>query len=232
MITIRDIILDALRLLQVITYDEELIETSMEKQAIRALQMISDNWSAQALLQYKSIEDTFDLIDGKYEYTIGNGADFNTNLPYKISYAYLKNSNTDYNLTPYSEGDYLAISDKTLTGMPTVFYYKFNYPIATLYLWCAPDRSNYQIVLLSYKALLPAPITNIDVTLNLDPIFNAAFIYNLATYLAPHYGITPDPAIIAVGNSSLEAIAKRSDINKVPYAKYDGMLLNNRGIYE
>lgn len=228
MSTIKDIIFRSLRILQVIDYDESSIETSMEQSAVSALENIISSVSADPLLQYDTIINEFNLISGKYEYTIGYGEDFDTKIPLRLIYSLIrKETNYDNLLEKIAEKTYFSISEKQKLGLPGYIFFKKYNDIGKIYLWPTPKFSTYKLIISSYKNLIDIPITSVDEIIDLPSPYIEYFTYSLVLSLAPEYAVMPTDMIIANATNAKNNIKTLSPENETPIATFTPDLYYN-----
>lgn len=176
--------------------------------ALDALNMLVSAWANDSMMIIARTQESFNLTANDEVYTIGSGADFNTERPLFIVEAHVRNSNIDYPLEIITDEDYNLIPDKQTSSIPRFLNYSNAYPTATIKLWPKPDIA-YTLFLTSEKTITSFTLTG-DVSL--PPGWERALIFNLAVDLAPDYGE-------AVSSDALARCIKladesRSDIRK------------------
>jgi hypothetical protein len=78
----------------------------------------------------------------------------------------------------------------------------------------------------SFKPLIPYPITDIDIDLDLLPVYITALTYNLAVYLAPVFATEVPVAVAAVATSSIQTLSSLSPTRTISAGKIDKALLD------
>ena len=163
------------------------ISTEDSTSALRTLNNLIKMWSADTAI-YAQGEYTLNLTTTG-TYTLGTG---NVGyIPEKILNATLINStdSSEIPLSPLTQEEWYALTDKTTTGTVTQYYQKRN-PSGVdmdLYVWPVPADTTYDMKLwLQYK------IRDIDAVANdiwIGQEWYMALSYGLAAYLAPKWGI-------------------------------------------
>ena len=191
--TAADIIRAAMRLIQVSSSDTDLTAAELDD-GIESLNRMLDSWSADELMLYHVVRESFWLESGKNPYTIGIDGDFDTTRPIKVVGASLVLYNAGipvtYPMQVINWDAYQSIRLKTLaTNVPGSVYYDAEFPLASLYIYplFAPSGTNTsaQITLASWKPL--AVIESATDTMEFPPGYWEALVYNLAIRLAEEY---------------------------------------------
>jgi len=182
-ITARKIIESALKKANILGVGENL-SAEDASDALFELNAMIDSWSVEGGLIYNETIETFPL-DGSVSYTIGNGADFDTDKPYEISAVTVTNGTTDYNLEDYDQEQYANISNKDSSGTPTNYYYNNNFPLATIFMYPRPSNVS-TITIYSFKPL--TTFADLSTSVSIPKGYEGAIVYNLAVRLAPNYG--------------------------------------------
>jgi hypothetical protein len=227
MTTARDIIEAALRKIHVVGVGQSL-SGSEAVDALQTLNAMLDSWSVQGNLVFAETIETFNLT-GAASYTIGSGATFNTSRPVDIASAYVSSGDTDYPLDNYDWSQYSNITDKSASGIPSIFYYNAGFPTATIYLYPVPSGVS-TITLHSFKPL--SSIANLNAEVVLPPSYERAMVYNLAVEIAPEYEKEASPSVKAIANESKKAVmtANIRNANNISYV--DAGLLSNKGKFD
>lgn len=142
------------------------------------------SWSVEGGMVFTESRETFNLTNLKGEYTIGAGGDFDTVKPYSIQAAFVTQSTTDYSLQNYDQKQYAQIPSKDTSGIPTIFYFDNNYPLATVFLYPLPTDTA-SVTFYSTKVL--ESFTNLTTDVSLPAGYDKAIIDNLSVELAPYY---------------------------------------------
>lgn len=183
MTTARDIIKSMLRKIHVLGTGSSLDPTEAE-QALSILNDLLSTSSIQSPMVYTETIETFSLTEGDNEYTIGSGGDFDTTRPLKINAAYVTQEDNDYTLTPIDKVEYSEIWNKSISTIPSKFYYNENYPLGTIWLNYLPI-SVTTITLTSEKPL--TQFTDLDTAFSMPPEYKMFLEFNGAVLVAPEY---------------------------------------------
>lgn len=208
MATVRDVCTGALRLLGVTQPGRAPSAPDMDT-ATYALRSMLDSWSTEDLNVYQTTTLEFDFIPGKSEYTLGPTGDWIAERPMHMAYCYLRyaqNSGTpiDQPITILNDAQRAAITAKAIQSpIPTTVYYNAEFPNAKLTFWPVPSAT--------YKAILwlDMPLhsfTDLSEELQFPRGYEQALRYNLAVNLAPEFGRSPDPAVVATADRSKASI--------------------------
>ncbi|KKL78566.1 hypothetical protein LCGC14_2023580, partial [marine sediment metagenome] len=174
-----------------------LLPTSTERtSALTTLNDLLALWSAERLLVYFVVEESFTLVVGTNVYTIGSAGTFNTVRPQKITAAYLRDSdNIDYPLdVTMALTEYNRISDKGTNARPERLYYAPEFPLGKIHFDSPPDAT-YTFNVFSWKPL--TSFADLDSTTIVIPAeYVKALRYHLAVDLAPELTVALDPLVI------------------------------------
>jgi hypothetical protein len=178
-----------------------------------------ESWFNESLLVYTQAKETFPLVGGVNEYTIGVGADFDTARPTNITYAETRLSGQTFDtpLSILSDTNYQTFSQDLLSqGLPEYLNYDGGNPIGKISIWPTPSTS-YSLTIISEKPLLNL---DLDTTYTLPPGWKRAIVYNGAIEVAPEYGQEPPAATVRIAAQSLGSIklvnAKRQNMDSAP----------------
>lgn len=155
-----------------------------------ALNMMLSNWLLDDLIVWAYTKDTHTLAAGTESYTIGTGLTINTEAPYDIFDAFIRQSGKDYPIEIIGEERYNAIPNKSATGRPYLLWYEkasSGVPSAaggTIYLYFSPNAAD-TLYLYSKKKL--ADITSLTADLTFPAGYEAAVKWNLALDLVPEF---------------------------------------------
>ncbi len=228
MTTARDIIRDAFYKITVLGTGQSLSNEDAVR-GFNVLNQMLSMWSVDGNMIFHDTRETFTLT-GAISYTIGPGATFDTVRPDDIVAAYTTDGNTDYHLTKYGVEQYARLDQKDTGGVPEIYYYDANFPIATLYLYPAPT-SQTSITLFSRKPL--TQFASLDADLIFPPEYETAMIYNLAVMISPEYEREPSRSVVKTARSAYRAVEKqnlRKDQNvsriDVPKTEHQANLYN------
>lgn len=212
MTTALDLIKSAMKKAGILTKTEP-PSADEAKDGLSSLNAMLDSWANESLnVPYRTLE-SFTLLSGAANYTIGTGGDFNTSRPVSIVSAYIRDGDTDYPLTIISDEAYMSFSDKSTEGIPECINFNNAFPLATIRLYPVPQAS-YQIHLLTEKTIGNYSLSS---TVSLPPGWERAIVHQLAVEIAPEYGvqIPEEVAVIAVQSMSniRRAVAKNRPID-------------------
>ena len=207
--TARDICKAIMRKLHVLGQGQSVTDGELNDVLENVNDMLA-SWSVEGSLVYTESSDTFNLVSGQASYTVGTSQDFNTDRILNITSAYVTQGNTDYSLTDYDQAQYARISVKTTQGIPEVYYYNADYPIADLTLYPIPTGAT-TITLNSEKEL--TGFSDLDTVYALPPEYKAAIIYNGAVHVSSEYEKEPTPSVYRLASRSKKAIETQNQKN-------------------
>ena len=208
MTTARDIVKGALRKISAIGTGASLSDEEAQD-ALTLLNGMMASWGAEGSLIFTETKETFTLTSAG-AYTIGTGADFNTERPVYISSAYVTYGVTDQMLHEYDNNEYSAIPQKDISGIPEVYYYDANFPTATMYLYPTPSGAD-TITINSYKPL--TSFSDLDTSFNMPAEYEVALVYNLAVLIAPEYEMEALPTVQKSATRFKKTIKAQNDRN-------------------
>jgi hypothetical protein len=167
-----------------------------------ALNSLISEWSTHRWGTFKVTEEALTLTASDGDYSIGSGADLDTERPIRaLAGTFVRISETDYPVKIISRFEYNDLAFKTLTGIPRYLYYEQTYPNGTLKVYPEPD-SAYVLYLNSQKAL--STYAAFTTSLNLPPEYQTALKFNLAVDWAPELSVQPAPSVVARARSSMK----------------------------
>lgn len=209
--TLSDLIRSSLRALGVIATSET-PSADMMSDAIMALNVMTESWSAMGLMQVSPTEENFTLIPAQSDYTIGTGGNFNTSRPLLITgEPYIRDAQgLDYELVIVGEDFYMDVGLKTTPGRPEFITYRPDYPLGLLRLFPTPDTAE-TLHLISKKYLADATVLTSPI--NLPSQYLAALKWNLAVEIAPEYGaaVRADmPLVVERARKTLQIVKNMS----------------------
>jgi len=163
-----------------------------------------DSWTLERLMLYAEVRALFPLTNAVNTYTIGVGGVFNAARPLAISKAGLVRASppaVEVPLHIFTDTQYERIPVRSITGEPQGVYLIRTWPLATVFLLPIPDSTGLQLALSGPTAIAQfADISSTDYTF--APGYARAIRYNLAVELAPEYGVTADPVVMAIAAES------------------------------
>lgn len=144
-----NIIKGALRILGVISQGQT-PDATQTTDAAEALNQIVKAWASEGIPLWIIKKQSVTLSSSVGTYLIGLGQTVNIARPTRIYQAMLNNTTNgvDTPLTPLSQEEYQNLSQKTITGTPSQYYYEPLRNTGTLYLWPKPDTTtaaNYTV---------------------------------------------------------------------------------------
>lgn len=194
--------------------------------ALDSLNALISSWSNDSTKIYEKPVTNFTLVSGTAEYTIGPGATFSTSRPIKITAAYVRSNNLDYELDIISDENYAKIYDKSASGTPTFLNYTAGHPTGYVKFYPKPDQ-NYGFYFISEKEI--SSLSSLSTSVSFPPGWERALIYALAIELAPEYGqpVTEEIARMAMESKDLitKGVLKSKSID-VPQSLSTGNIYN------
>ena len=212
-----DLIRSSLRLIGAISSSEApAADESMD--ALEALNMMLNSWGAVRFLS-KNTPTITHTLNGSASYTIGSGGDIDTIRPSAIFTAYYTLGGLDYPLQVLDYKTYSEIGTKNIGAIPEYIVLKPDYPLSKIYVF--PVGSGGVLTLSAVRPQVELNI-NDDVQDIYPPEWIRAIKYNLAIEIAPEYGVTVSPEIVAIAKESKDTVM-RSMIS-IPKAQFDPLL--------
>ena len=181
--------------------------------AFDALNDMVSAWGTRFLVPY-NVRESFDLVVGTAEYTVGSGGDFDTVRPMLINSAYLVNSEGhSYSLQVISGIDYNRIGSKTQEGRPTEVYYINEYSLVKAIFNKEADAV-YTVHFEFTKNF--TEFATIGATVALPNEYKEALIYNLAIKLAEDNSIDLPASVNRTAINDLILLERLLAANKMP----------------
>lgn len=179
------------------------LTTAEQTHYLAKLNTMLESWSTERLLVYQILEESFTLVIGSSDYTIGTGGNFNTARPTKIEdTCFINYLNTLYPVEVLSERNFTALQTEALTGMPHNLYYDLIAPLGVIHFDISPDIA-YNFHLKSWKQL--QSFTAISDVISLPLGYQRAIESNFALEVSPGY-ISASPELARVARESKAAI--------------------------
>ena len=204
MATSLDLIKRSLRLLGVYGSGES-IPSDEASDAQIAMNAMLEDWRNEKLMAYAMRDESLTMVNGQGTYTLGPTGDLVTTRPVKIDNAYIRDASTDYPVEIVSRDQWDGIPDKTNdSDIVQHLLFEGTMPDATIQVWPVPTTAN----VLHLRTWLPLATVALTDTITLPPGYENAITYNLATYLAPEYGIDAKPSVMQVASRSLAGIKR------------------------
>lgn len=212
MTTARDIITKALQKNGVLTSNDGLSGDEVVD-GLFNLNAMLESWANDSLLCYATVLESFDLVSGQADYTIGTGGDFDTARPMKILSAFIRQGETDYPLSIVNAVDYdnLAEYKEITTGIPEAITLNGGFPLNTITFYYVPS-GGLKFFLRSEKYLTNIP--TLDTVIQFPVGWVKALIDNLAIEEAPNYGQPLTESLVMSANKSIGAIKRNTTRNR------------------
>ena len=194
-------------------------DTTDDTEALLALNNMIGSWSADIIIPVVTRE-SFNLVVGQAEYTIGSGGDFDTVRPMSIVNAYLETSDGySYSLKLIAAKDYNKVGTKTLEGRPKSLYFIPEYSLAKIIFNKEADEI-YTAYFEFIKHL--TEFAAIGTTVALPNEYKEALVYNLAIRLAENNSIELSQSVLALAQTTYLTLSRQTAINKMPpIARFD-----------
>lgn len=186
-------------------------ETPSTEQVNDGLEALNDmlaSWGVKRSYIYTIKSETFNLVSGTANYTIGVGGTFNTVRPNKIDSLVVNLGQTAFPLTELTPAAYAGISNKTVnSSIPEYYYIDNDYPLATIHLFGVP-QSGLTITVNYWKPL--TTFADLTTIYTFPPGYKRAIIYNLAREVAPEHGAIISMEAAKIAKDSLANIRNRN----------------------
>jgi hypothetical protein len=211
----------ALRLLGVLA-EGETPSASVSQDSLMALNQMIDSWNTERLSVFCTQDQVFTWPAGEYIRTLGPSGNFVGLRPVLLDDAtYYRDpgTNVSYGIKFINQQQYDGIAVKTVTSTyPQVIFVNMGYPDVTMSIYPRPTRDLEWHFVSVQELTQPATlVTNIL----FPPGYLRAFTYNLATEMAPEFGVEPSPQVQRIAMTSkrnLKRINNPDDIMSMPYA--------------
>jgi len=211
-------------------------ETPTAEQASDGLVSLNDmldSWTTDQTYIFTIETETFPLVNSVYTYTIGVGGDFDTVRPVIIDHVVVNLNGVSYPLQEINSQDYAYIAYKANeSGIPNYFYCDYAYPLATIYLYGAP-QSDLTISIGRTQQL--TSFANLTTQYTFPPGYNRLLNYGLAMEIAPEYGMKMSPEAIAITAEAKANVRNRNlpdPVMKTEVGHLTGIYgYSNRGEY-
>ena len=158
------------------------------------------------------IRESFPLVSGTTDYTIGSGGDFDTTRPIRLLGAFIRDSGTDYPLTVMRDEEYNQELLKSNSEMPDKVYYLSEYPLGKILFNDAPDDT-YTCYFEFAKNF--SRYTALTDSVSLPAEYNEPIICNLAIRLAVNNTMEVPATVAALAEAGRMLIARLSISNDV-----------------
>lgn len=226
--TALSIITDAFKLTKIYAPGVQLTAADAD-QGLSCLNDMLDIWSNMALVCFANKEDSFTLVPGQNQYTIGlSGADIAATRPIKISdgmgAAYVVDANNNrYPVRVVDQQEWNTLTSLVNTAqLPELIFYDAQFPLGKINVYPTPSIA-YTLYFDSRLQL--AQLTNLNSSFSLPPGYGAAIKRNLAVALWPYYKQGDPPSVVtSLAAYSLGAL-KRSNV-RTQASPYDESIVS------
>ena len=216
-----EIINGSLRLLGVLAEGETpSAETSQD--ALAAMNQMIDSWNTERLSVFSTQYQVFTWPAGQLSRTLGPTGDFVGNRTVLLDDStYFKDPGTgvSYGIKFINQQQYNGIAVKTVTSTyPQVIFVNNTFPDVEMFVYPRPTRDLEWHFVSVEELSKPAVLAT---ELSFPPGYLRAFRYNLATEMAPEFGIEPSPQVMRIAMTSkrnLKRINNPDDIMSMPYS--------------
>lgn len=226
MTTAMDIIQDSLELLGVYGPGD----TISEADAMRTLSVLNDMmdvWSNESLICFCELTQTFTLVVGQSQYTVGPGGNINGTRPPRVidqpGSAFLLDTNSNrYLMNVLDQMSWnLQTTAVANSDLPDLLWYDPQYPLGVINIWPTPAMS-YTCSFTSYQQL--GDFAMLSSVFSLPPGYKRAIVTNLSVSAKPYFTSSQlDPDIRAEAMTTKGAV-KRNNM-RAQVAVYDPELV-------
>ena len=221
MATAGDIINGSLRLLGVLA-EGEVPSAETSQDALNAMNQMIDSWNTERLSVFSTQDQVFTWPAGTLSRTLGPSGDFVGNRPVLLDDAtYFRDpsTNVSYGIKFINQQQYDGIAVKTVTSTyPQVMFINMTFPDTEMFVYPKPIRDLEWHFISVEELTQPATLAS---QLHFPPGYLRAFRYNLATEMAPEFGMEPTPQVMRIAMTSkrnLKRINNPDDIMSMPYS--------------
>ena len=225
--TALDVITDALELLGVYSPGDQISSADLSR-SLSVLNDMMDVWSNESLACYDWITQTFTMVPGQYQYTVGPGGDIPGTRPLRVSDAPGSAYLLDTNLNRYLMDvvDQLTWNIQTTavanSDLPDILFYDPQYPLGIINIWPTPS-SSWTCSFLSYAQL--GDFATVSSAFSLPPGYKRAITTNLCLSLKPYFASAQIDPLIIKEASETKASVKRNNM-RTQVAVFDPELVS------
>lgn len=198
---------------------------------LRVMNKLLDEWSNDTLACIANVEQTFPLVYGQNQYTIGIGGDINLTRPLTINTgmgaAYLVDTNNNrypVNVVEQDQWNCLGLLTE-LSQLPDTLFYDPQYPLGIFNVFPTPSIDYIMHV---DSRLQLANLSNLTTQFSLPPGYMEAISNNLTIKLWPYFKSGEPTAILMKLAAESKAAIKRTNIRQSP-AVYDTAIISKAG---
>lgn len=199
-----NIIDSALRALGVLHAGDTVENDSvMEADCVEALNLMLKSWQNFGIQLWTTQTATIDLTANKSSYIWSLSGDIAVPTAIRVIGGYSRNiTGIDMPLTILTQNDYNRLSNKSMAGRPTHFYYDYKDSYGLLYPWPIPNADGISLVL-TYHQYFDDMDSRTD-RLDFPQSWWEAVKWNLALRLAPEFGRQVGPEIVSLAQTTLK----------------------------
>lgn len=187
---------------------------------LKRLNSLIDSLGGDDVFAYTTVETVATLPAATTQLAIGTGLAINVARPVKLlRQCFTRLAGIDRELMPISEADFNRISIKSLASLVPIYCtYGGELSPGTVQFY-PPSQSAVELHIFTPTQI--AEPANITIDLVLPPGYRRYLEYALAVEIAPDYGKTPTPLLLATAANAKRALRKMN--SKVPQLKLDAM---------
>lgn len=216
-VTARDIIQDTLELLGIYSPGDQISAADLAR-SLTTLNSMMDVWSNESLACFDWITQTFPLVPGQYQYTIG-AASLNPDIigerPLRVSDAVGSAFLLDYNLNRYlmnvvdNQTWNIQTTAVANSDLPDHLFYDPQFPLGVVNVWPTPSVG-YTCSFMSYRQL--GDFDTPDSVFSLPPGYRRAIVTNLCLSLKPYFTSATIDSLIMSEAMVTKGIIKRNNM--------------------
>ena len=221
MATAGDIINGSLRLLGVLA-EGEVPSAETSQDALNAMNQMIDSWNTERLAVFSTQDQVFTWPASTISRTLGPSGNFIGNRPILLddaTYYIDASTGVSYGIKMINQQQYDGIAVKTVTSTyPQVIFTNMSYPNIEMFVYPVPTRALQWHFISVTELTQPATLATV---LSFPPGYLRAFRYNLATEMAPEFGVEPTPQVQRIAMTSkrnLKRINNPDDVMSMPYS--------------
>lgn len=228
MTTAGEIINGSLRLLGMLA-EGEVPSAETSQDALMAMNQMIESWNTERLSVYSTQDQVVTWTPNTRVATLGPSGSLTPVDPLVTlerpilvddsTYFVDPASGISYGLKLINQQQYNGIAVKTVTSSyPQVLFVNMTHPDIEMYVYPVPTK------VLHFHVISVSPLTqpaNLATTLAFPPGYLRAFRYNLATEMAPEFGVEPSPQVQRIAMTSkrnLKRINNPDDVMSMPYS--------------